>query len=37
MRWIEYPTRIDYREDRNGVEREGQELSSAPGGGAAGP
>jgi hypothetical protein len=32
MRWTEYPTRLDYREGRNGTEREGQEVSPAPGG-----
>ena len=33
MKWTEYPTRADWREGRNGTEREGQVLAPAPGGG----
>jgi hypothetical protein len=33
MKWTEYPTRRDYREDRGGRQLEGQPISAAPGGG----
>jgi hypothetical protein len=32
MKWTEYPNEADRRANRNGVQREGQELASAPGG-----